>query len=159
MDRKAVAVDVHGHHRRLRGAADMAHRDHLTDVHPGDPYRRGDVELGLRGEHGAQNEGRGAERQRSPEDEVDDKADHGHPDEAGQEIRDERAMAPHGFPAEVVCVVIPTFPDGLPMTGWAAENGSLPAEHSRVCPGDAVLGYGFTCNGPWASLGLVSGVR
>src|SRR5918994_6288398 len=41
--------------------------------------------------------------------------------------------------------ISPWFPGVLPITACPGAYGSRPASHSRVWPGDAVFGYGFTC--------------
>jgi hypothetical protein len=88
VERKPVVVDLHRHHRGLGRAGDVLDGDHLADVDPGDPHRRGDVQLGLRREHGLEYERGAGEGQSSAEHQVADRADHERPDHAREEVRD-----------------------------------------------------------------------
>ena len=56
-------------------------------------------------------------------------------------VRRRRAAAITWSPS----VLAGCLPGTLPITLRPARNGSLPASHSLVWPGDAVFGYGFEC--------------
>ena len=152
VDGQSAGLDGHRRHRGARVAAEAPQRGDGAHVDPGDPDRRAEVQLGLDGEGGLEHERRGDERQRSAEHQEADHQDHHRGDQPGGEIADAGAVASHLPLALVDSVWSPRLPGGLPMTALPLMNCSLPAEHSAVCPGASVFGYGLTCSGPEVAL-------